>query len=67
MDKVLIREAKENELPIVQKLNHQLFIHDQPYDPLLNMNWPFKEKGEEYFRSKINKSKGVCFVAEVNN
>ncbi|MGI8420200.1 MAG: GNAT family N-acetyltransferase [Candidatus Levyibacteriota bacterium] len=67
MESVSIRKVKENELHIIQSLNHQLFIHDEVYDPLLNMNWPFEHVGEEYFRNKISGKSGVCFVAEIDS
>ena len=65
MSKVIIRKAKEKELKIIQGLNHELFLHDGEYDPLLNMDWPFEKQGEDYFKDKISGEKGVCFVAEV--
>jgi ribosomal protein S18 acetylase RimI-like enzyme len=67
MDKIIIRKAKIEELEIVQKLNHELFLHDEEYDPMLNMNWPFEKAGETYFRNKITEKTGVCFVAVINN
>ncbi len=59
---VSIRLAKESELKSVQDLNYQLFVHDQDYDSLLNMDWPYEE-GAEYFQDRIA-GKGVCLVAE---
>lgn len=64
--KVIIRKAREKELKIVQDLNHQLFVHDQKYDPLLVMDWPYEKEGADYFKSRISGEEGVCFVAEVD-
>jgi len=54
---VIIRKAKEEELKLIQELNHQLFLHDQEYDSLLDMKWPFGKVGEDYFRGRINMGK----------
>ena len=57
MDNLIIRRVKENELGIIQGLNHQLFLHDEKFTgQFLNMNWPFEKVGEDYFRKRINKS-----------
>src|SRR3989344_7039552 len=63
MKDLVIRKAKSEDLKAIQKLNHQLFIHDQEFDSFLNMNWAFEE-GENYFKDKIS-GKGVCFIAEM--
>ncbi len=62
---VIVRLAREDELRVVQDLNHKLFIHDNQYFNDLNLQWPYQKNGEEYFQNMINGSKGVCFVAEV--
>lgn len=64
---VTIRPAKEDELQAIQDLNYQLFVHDEEYDPLLNMDWPYQDEGTKYFQSRIKGKEGVCFVAEVDN
>lgn len=66
MNDLIIRKAKEDELKIIQELNHQLFLHDKEYDSFLNMNWPFEKIGEDYFKNKISGKDGVCFVAQIN-
>lgn len=66
MSKVIIRKAKDNELKVIQDLNYQLFLHDEEYDSSLNMDWPYQQVGEEYFKNKICGKDGVCFVAEVD-
>ena len=64
---VTIRDARGDELATIQSLNHDLFVHDQEYDPTLWMNWPFEDnKGARYFMEKINHANGVCLVAEMN-
>lgn len=66
MDNLIIRKAREGELKSVQELNQELFVHDEEFDPLLNIDWPFEKSGEEYFKDKISGKEGVCFVAEVD-
>jgi len=58
-----IRKAKLSELPVVQELNSLLFVSDSAHDPLLNLDWPKQEVGENYFKDKITGKSGVCFVA----
>jgi len=67
MNKVFIRRATFEELPIIQNLNLQLFQHDQVYDPLLNMNYSFSKNGKKYFQDKISNKDSICLVAEINN
>lgn len=62
---IRIRRAREDELKVVQDMNHKLFVHDNKYFNDLNLQWPYQEKGTEYFKNKINNTKGVCIVAEV--
>lgn len=66
MKNLIIRKAKIEELKIIQELDYQLFIHDGEYDSTLNMNWPFEEEGENYFKDKICEKDGICFVAEID-
>lgn len=67
MSDPIIRRAKEDELKIIQGLNHQLFLHDDQFaNQFLNMDWSFEKGGENYFRKRISGEEGVCLVAEVN-
>lgn len=66
MINVKIRKAREDELKIVQGLNEELFLFDSSYDDALKMEWPYKEEGAQYFRSKISGKDGICLIAEVN-
>lgn len=62
--KLIIRLAREDELKVVQDLNYKLFVSDNRHFHDLNLRWPYEEKGTEYFKHKIDGTKGVCFVAE---
>lgn len=61
---VTIRKARLDELPLVQEMNHKLFLWDFARDPALNTAWPHQEVGRSYFEKKISGETGVCFVAE---
>lgn len=62
----LVRIAKIDELKIIQDLNYELFVHDQIYDPLLNMKWPYEAEGLKYFTNIIQDDNSVCLVAEID-
>lgn len=62
--KIVIREAKLDELKIIQDMNYKLFLWDYDRDPALNIQWPYEEAGAEYFKNKISGETGACFVAE---
>lgn len=63
---MIIRKAQENELKIVQDLNHELFIYDSKHFDDLNLHWPYEAEGENYFRGVISGDLGICYVAEVD-
>ncbi len=63
---VVIRQAKPDDLKAVQDLNHQLFISDNRHFNDLNLQWPYEEEGEKFFRTRISGESGVCFVAELD-
>ena len=59
-----IRKAKTSELKLIQDMNHKLFLWDYARDSTLNIQWPYQEAGETYFRKMISGETGACFVAE---
>ena len=59
-----IRKAKTSELKLIQDMNHKLFLWDYARDPTMNIQWPYEEAGETYFRKMISGETGACFVAE---
>lgn len=63
---MVIRRARPEDLRHVQELNHELFLSDNSHYNDLNVEWPFSEEGEEYFRRRIEGDNGVCAVAEQN-
>lgn len=67
MSEFHIRKATIDDLPTIQKLNYQLFVHDNEYHHDLNLGWPYEPDGDEYFRSCIEPSdRLVSIVADYN-
>lgn len=48
-----VRRARLEDLQTIQRLNHELFKHDNDYHHDLNLEWPYEPDGEAYFRSCI--------------
>jgi len=65
--KTIIRKAEMNDLKAIQDLNYKLFLWDYDRDPSLNIDWPYEEPGESYFKRRISGEHGVCFIAEQGN
>jgi ribosomal protein S18 acetylase RimI-like enzyme len=62
-----IRQAQKDEVEKLQFLDDELFIHDQEFDPDLNMNWAKSEKGKAYFSKLLNNPESYCLIAENND
>ncbi len=62
MSTVKVRLASSADLPLIQSMNAALFLHDAKRDPLMNMDWPYQEVGESYFKRRIDGG-GICLVA----
>ena len=63
---IVIRKALIDDLKIVQELNYKLFdLEYNNFDPALNMQWTFSERGKTYFKKLIEE--GTVWVAEDNN
>jgi len=62
----IVRKARPEDFKAVQDLNYQLFVHDQEYDPLLKMTWPYDKEGAAYLAKRVAGKEGVCFVAELD-
>lgn len=59
-----VRRATINDLTEIQRLNHDLFLHDHKFDPALNNHWPLSKNGEKYFRQAITNNKYLALVAQ---
>ena len=62
--KMIIREARLNDVPSIVNLNYELFQEDAGNrDPHMNLNLP-REGGDEHFTKLITGDRSVCFLAE---
>lgn len=62
-----IKKANLKNLPVIQKLNHEVFEASSPYDSYLKMNWPFEREGKKYFKEALTSRKYCCFIAYDKN
>jgi ribosomal protein S18 acetylase RimI-like enzyme len=63
--KVVIEKASIADLEIIQKLNQELCTKEnQEFDETIDPDYPFSEKGEEYFRSRIESADGLTLLAK---
>lgn len=62
---IVIRKATLADLAILLDLCDQLVRFDHQLDPTLDLNWSKSEAGKEQFTSRLTKSDGVVFVAEI--
>ncbi|HVT01348.1 MAG TPA: GNAT family N-acetyltransferase [Patescibacteria group bacterium] len=67
MDKLTIRKTTKDDISKVMPLIEKLNLSDFPYDEQVNVKWGETEKGKEYYYKKIDGTKGVCFLAEIDN
>ena len=67
MGKLIIRNAKLEDLKEILVLFDKLSVSDSPYDKDVDLNWAHTVSGKEYFTKKIKKIDGVCFIAEIEN
>ena len=60
---IQIRTAKSGDWKLIQRMNNQVFINDKKNDDDLDLNWPFSEKGIEYYKKLVNGKYGKCYIA----
>lgn len=61
-----IRLATQDDVPTIQRLNHDLFLSDNEWNHDLNLGWPFSIEGEKYFREAVDSERYLSVVAEVD-
>lgn len=61
-----IRPAVQQDVPAIQKLNHDLFLSDNEHNHDLDCDWPYSEEGEKYFREAVDSEKYLSVVAEID-
>lgn len=63
---VKVRPATLDDLADIQRLNHDLFIHDNHFNHDLNVEWPYTG-GEQYFRDCITKPERLTSIVAIEN
>lgn len=61
---ITYREAKTDDIFILQHLNQEVFVDNQKYDNDLVMDWTLSEKGKEYFKKLLTNPQAYCLIAE---
>lgn len=61
-----IRPAVQQDVPAIQKLNHDLLLSDNEHNHDLDCDWPYSEEGEKYFREAVDSEKYLSVVAEID-
>ena len=61
--RVNIRQSKDSEWKLIQKLNNFVFIADKDNDDDLDLNWPFSDKGIKYYKDLASGKWGHCLIA----
>lgn len=64
---ISIRQATIKDVPLLQKLNQEVFVEDFQYDNDLDMDWAMGEKGKNYFTKAVSSDESACFVAEIES
>lgn len=67
MDEIVIKKGNINDLSIVQKLNQDLFDFEIPWHSTYNREWPYQERGIQFFTDRLNEKDGIIFIAFVND
>lgn len=67
MAEVEIRKAKIEDLENIQKIGQLHFVEaKKESDSLYDIEWPFSEKGSEYYKKAIVDQDKNCFIAEID-
>jgi GNAT superfamily N-acetyltransferase len=65
---VSIEKATLDDLKDIQSLNQELCTKENvDFDPTIDPQYPFTQKGEEYFRSRIEASDGLSLIVREGN
>ena len=64
---ILIRQATAQDVPLLQKLNQEVFVDNYEYDQDLMMDWAMGEPGKNYFTKAVSSEESACYIAEIDN
>ncbi|HUW24745.1 MAG TPA: GNAT family N-acetyltransferase [Patescibacteria group bacterium] len=60
---IKIKTAKSSDWKLIQKLNNEVFLNDEENDDDLDLDWPFSEKGIDYYQKLASGKYGKCYIA----
>lgn len=62
-----IRTVAKDDWVVIQRLNNEVFQADKQHDDDLDLDWPFSNKGIQYYQDLANGIYGHCFIAEIES
>lgn len=63
---VSIKTATPEDWKLIQQLNYQVFESDSANDDDLDLEYPFSDKGQQYYKNLAGGEYGKCFIAYIN-
>ncbi|MEK7070520.1 MAG: GNAT family N-acetyltransferase [Patescibacteria group bacterium] len=57
------KKATIEDVPILQQLNHHVFLDNQQHDDDLVMDWATGENGKNYFTKIVSNPEAFCMIA----
>lgn len=61
---IVLRPAREADLPAVHALDRQLFAVDAQWDETMDLGWTDSLDGQDFFRERCHGRDGILLVAE---
>lgn len=61
---IKIRNAAITDLEAILKLNKALFNYEEKFNSEYNLEWTYSEKGQAYFKKRIENDLSIVLVAE---
>ena len=59
-----IRKSTAEDWETIQRLNNEVFLSDAQNDKDLNLDWPFSDEGNDYYKNVAVGKSGHCLIAE---
>ncbi len=67
MNTLSIRKTTAEDIPKIMALVEELNISDLPFNEQVDVKWGETDEGKKYYTEKIDATKGICFIAEIEN
>ena len=62
--KIKLRKATIKDFKIFQNFNRKLFYYDKKYDKALDLEWPDKKAGIDYYKKTLKDVNNIFLIAE---